>query len=443
MEPLTLPMIIAGAVLALTFLGIFTERVHGVERAKFAMLGAGLMVIVGGYYDFYNPQQMIEAVDWNVILLLGCMMTIVELLIPTGGFEQLALWLARLSRGNSFLLMALIGTVVTVISLLLDNVTTVVIFGPLIILICRQLEISPIPCLLAAALLSDTGGVATLVGDPPNLMIGSAAGIDFNTFFQRMSWPVFAAWLSILFALRVLFAGEFQVNSNAELRAVRELTYPWLWRAGVAVFLGMVVLFVLHSRLHWEPWMVSAAGLTVLLFVDRDKELDETVTRVEIPLLIFFLSLFVLVGGVEHSGLLHVLGTYIAGFFDQAPLVTTLSLMWIAAILSAVIDNIPFTAAMIPIFLQMQEQGVNVTPLWWALAIGVGMGGNGTHIGSTANVYIVTLSERLAKESGNPAYAISPGLWFRKGTPAMLLTLAVSSVLFVIFFNFFSRPLGT
>jgi Na+/H+ antiporter NhaD/arsenite permease-like protein len=442
MTSVTPAMITAGCILAFTFIGIFTEKVHGLERAKFAMLGAGLMVIAGNYFGFYDAHQVIEAVDWNVVLLLGCMMAIVELLIPTGGFEQLALKLARLSHGNSFLLIVLIGTAVTVISLLLDNVTTVVIFGPLIILICRQLDISPIPCLLAAALLSDTGGVATLVGDPPSLMIGSAAGIDFNSFVSRMGFPVLAAWFATLLVLRVLFARELGRNSGASLQEAPPLRNSRLWWAGVAVFGIMVVLFMLHSSLGWEPWMVSAAGLTMLLFVDRHKELDETMTRVEIPLLIFFISLFVLIGGVEHSGLLHVLGEAISSYFTQSPLAAVLIIMWVAAILSAMIDNIPFTAAMIPIFLQMEQDGINVAPLWWALAIGVGMGGNGTHIGSTANVYIVTLSERLAKETGHPDYAITPGLWFRKGTPAMLATLVVSSVIFVVFFEFFSTPVA-
>ncbi|MCB1841369.1 MAG: arsenic transporter [Halioglobus sp.] len=442
MLALTPPMLTAGVILAFTFTGIFTEKLHGLERAKFAMLGAGLMVIAGNYFGFYSAHEVVAAVDWNVVLLLGSMMAIVELLIPTGGFERLAHRLARLSRGNSFMLMMLIGTAVSIISLLLDNVTTVVIFGPLIILICRQLDLSPIPCLLAAALLSDTGGVATLVGDPPNLMIGSAAGIDFNSFVSRMGFPVLAAWFTTLLVLRLLFSRELAINSRATLQPASPLHQPRLWWSGVAVFAGMVVLFMLHSTIGWEPWMVSAAGLTVLLFVDRHKELDATMTRVEIPLLIFFISLFVLIGGVEHSGLLHLLGTEISGYFSQSPLLTVLIVMWVAAILSAMIDNIPFTAAMIPIFLQMEQQGVNVTPLWWSLAIGVGMGGNGTHIGSTANVYIVTLSERLARETGNPDLAITPGLWFRKGTPAMLATLAVSSVIFVLFFNFFSAPIA-
>jgi Na+/H+ antiporter NhaD/arsenite permease-like protein len=162
---------------------------------------------------------------------------------------------------------------------------------------------------------------------------------------------------------------------------------------------------------------------------------------VEYALLLFFISLFVLVGGVEEAGFLHWLGQHIMPFVTDNLLTASLMLLWVSALLSAAIDNIPFTAAMIPILLGMEAQGVNVTPMWWCLAMGVGMGGNGTHIGSTANVFIVTLSERLAKKERDPSLAITPGLWFRKGTPAMLTTLVVCTVVVVLFFDFFAAPI--
>jgi Na+/H+ antiporter NhaD/arsenite permease-like protein len=162
---------------------------------------------------------------------------------------------------------------------------------------------------------------------------------------------------------------------------------------------------------------------------------------VEYALLLFFISLFVMVGGVEHSRFLQYLGQQILPFVQENLLLASVALLWGGAILSAMIDNIPFTAAMIPIILSMEAQGMNVTPLWWCLAMGVGMGGNGTHIGSTANVFIVTLSERLAQKERNPALAITPGLWFRKGTPAMLVTLLVCTVFVVAFFEFFAMPI--
>ncbi|HEY5776064.1 MAG TPA: ArsB/NhaD family transporter [Xanthomonadales bacterium] len=441
-------MLMSGIVLALTFIGIFTENLHGYHRAKFAMLGALGMIVVGQYYGFYGPSPAVHAVDWNVVFLLGCMMSIVSIMIPTGGFHAMANYMARISKGRLFVLLVLLGSAVTALSLLLDNVTTVVIFGPLIILVARSMKVSPIPFLLAAALLSDTGGVATLIGDPPNLMIGSAKGIDFNAFIYHMAGIVLVAWISILISLRLLFRKELAVKPvlteapGGEFAEKVRYTDRKLWFQSLFVLALMVVLFVIHHQIHWEPWMVSVTGLTLLLFIARRIEMDHAMEDVEIPLLIFFISLFILVGGVEHSGFLRYLGQFIIPFVKHDLLVATLVLLWFSAILSAAIDNIPFTAAMIPILLGMEQQGVNVTPLWWALAVGVGMGGNGTHIGSTANVYIVTISERLAKRENDRSLAITPGLWFRKGTPAMLVTLIMSSLIFYFFFDFFNRPIA-
>ena len=391
---------------------------------------------------------MIPIWQWQLSIgmsffLLGCMMAIVSIMIPTGGFEAMANYMARISRGHQFQLLVLLGTAVTVLSLLLDNVTTVVIFGPLIIIIARAMKVTPIPFLLAAALLSDTGGVATLVGDPPNLMIGSAKGIGFNTFFIHMGGIVFFAWLSVLVVLRVLFRKEMAIKPQGEYHEKVEYKDRRLWNQSLFVLGIMVVLFVLHHSIGWEPWMVSAAGLTLLVFIARKVEMDHAMEEVEIPLLIFFISLFIVVGGVEHSHFLGYLGQFIVPFVQEDLLTATLVLMWVAAILSALIDNIPFTAAMIPILLGMEAQGIHVAPLWWALAVGVGMGGNGTHIGSTANVYIVTISERLAKRENNPSLAITPWVWIRYGTPAMLVTLILCSFVFYFFFDFFNDVIPT
>jgi len=435
-------MLVSGLILTVTFIFIFTEATHGIHRVKAAMLGAGAMMMAGYSLGFYSSEQAVEAIDWNVVFLLGCMMTIIAIMIPTGGFQQLAYKIAEMSKGRLFLLLAMLGSVVTFLSLLLDNVTTVVIFGPLIILICQSLKVNPIPYLLAAALLSDTGGVATLVGDPPNLMIGSAANIDFNTFVYHMGPIVLAAWVTILIFLRFLFKKELSVTPEIlQLSEDSQLTDRRTWYAALAVLGLMVIGFILHDRLGWEPWFVAAIGLTLLIFLGHEIDLEKSFVQVELTLLMFFISLFMIVGGVEHSHFLEYLGQFIIPLVDSyGLLVTSIALMWLSAVLSAAIDNIPFTAAMIPIILSMEAQGINVTPLWWSLAIGVGMGGNGSHLGSTANVFIVTISEKLAREQNDPSLAITPGLWFRKGTPVMLLTLLVCSVIMAIFFDFFSIP---
>jgi Na+/H+ antiporter NhaD/arsenite permease-like protein len=441
MLELNTAMIVSGIILAATFIGIFSEHIHGFERSKFATAGAVMMILAGQYFGFYSPEQAVLAVDWNVVFLLAAMMTIVSIMIPTGGFNVLAYRLAELSRGRLFMMLALLGTAVTVFSLLLDNVTTVIIFGPLIILIARVQKINPIPYLLAAALLSDTGGVATLVGDPPNLMIGSAAGIDFTTFLMHMGPPVFIAWLVVLFALKFLFKKELAATPESVFHEKLAIKEKFIWKAALVILGIMVVLFMVHDKLNWEPWFVAVLGMSALVFVSRKVVMDHAFEEVEFTLLLFFVSLFMVIGGVEHSRFLQYVGQFITPFVQQDLLIATLVLMWVGAVLSAIIDNIPFTAAMIPIILGMEAQGINVTPLWWGLAVGVGMGGNGTHIGSTANVFIVTISERLARQENDPSLRITPYVWFKKGTPIMLLTLVISTILFWVFWDFFSRPL--
>ena len=444
MEQLVLSnaMIASAIVLAVTFIAIFTENIHGMERSKVASAGAVVMVIVGQIYGFYSPEEAVESVDWNVIFLLAAMMTVVSIMIPTGGFSWMAYKMAAYSKGRLYLMLVLLGTAVTVLSLLLDNVTTVVIFGPLIILIAQAQKVNPIPYLLAAALLSDTGGIATLVGDPPNIMIGSAADISFNTFIVRMGLPVFVCWLIVLVLLRFLFHKQLSEKPADVVYEEVKIKDPRLWRASLFILVAMTVLFILHSALGWEPWFVAVLGMTGLVFASRTLLMDHAVEHVEVPLLIFFIGLFVVIGGVEHSEFLTYVGQFILPFAEADLLVATVTLMWVGAFLSAAIDNIPFTAAMIPIILGMETQGINVAPMWWGLAMGVGLGGNGTHIGSTANVFIVTISERLAREENDPSLAITPGMWFRKGAPCMLATLVAATIIFVLFFDWFTLPVN-
>jgi len=434
-------MMVSGIILALSFIGIFTETIHGFSRVKVAMLGALVMLVVGQSYGFYNPEQAFEAVDWNVVFLLAAMMSIVAIMIKTGGFEVLATKIGQIAKGRQFLLLAMLGTAVTVISLLLDNVTTVVIFGPLIVLICQKMKVNAIPYLMAAALLSDTGGVATLVGDPPNLMIGSAANIAFTPFVQKMGLIVLVAWLGTLFFLRVLFKTDLDKKAEGTFTDVVPYKDKSLWNKSLMVLALMVVLFVIHNQIHWEPWMVAVVGLIILSLLAKSLEFEEVMHEVEIPLLMFFIALFMIVGGVENSEFLQYLGQFIIPFVKEDFLLACIVLMWVAAIMSAAIDNIPFTAAMIPIILSLEAQGINVAALWWCLALGVGMGGNGTHIGSTANVYIVTVSERLARQEGNPDLAITPLTWAKKGLPVMILTLLICTAIMYLFFDYYSAPI--
>ena len=445
-------MLVSGIILAASFILIFTETLHGFHRVKVAMAGAAVMLVVGQIYGFYSPEEAFEAVDWNVVFLLGSMMAVVAIMVNTGGFEVLAANIGRIAKGRQFLLLALLGTAVTVISLLLDNVTTVVIFGPLIVLICQKMKVSAIPYLLAAALLSDTGGVATLVGDPPNLMIGSAFDIAFMPFAYKMFPIVFVAWIATLFFIRYLFKEELAIVPEGKFEDTIPYKDKSLWNKSLSILGLMVILFVIHNTIHWEPWMVAGTGLILLMILAKEIEFEDVMKNMthEIPLLMFFVALFMLVGGVEGSKFLEYLGQYIIPFLidpvsgeviQENFMWTCIALMWVAAIMSAAIDNIPFTAAMIPIIASLETVGVNIAALCWCLAIGVGMGGNGTHIGSTANVYIVTVSEKLAKSTGNPDLAITPLKWAEKGLPVMLLTLTICTVIMYLFFDYYSLPL--
>ena len=445
-------MLVSGIILAASFILIFTETLHGFHRVKVAMAGAAVMLVVGQSYGFYSPEAAFEAVDWNVVFLLGAMMAVVSIMINTGGFEVLAGNIGKIAKGRQYLLLALLGTAVTVISLLLDNVTTVVIFGPLIVLICQKMKVSAIPYLMAAALLSDTGGVATLVGDPPNLMIGSAFDIAFMPFAYKMFPVVFVAWLATLYFMKFLFKEELAVVPEGKFEDTIPYKDKSLWNKSLSILGLMVILFVIHNTIHWEPWMVAGTGLILLTILAKEIEFEDVMKNMthEIPLLMFFVALFMLVGGVEGSKFLEYLGQYIVPFIidpesgeviQENFMMTCIALMWVAAIMSAAIDNIPFTAAMIPIIASLEAVGVNIAALCWCLAIGVGMGGNGTHIGSTANVYIVTVSEKLAKTTGNPDMAITPLKWAKKGLPVMLLTLVICTIIMYVFFDYYALPL--
>jgi Na+/H+ antiporter NhaD/arsenite permease-like protein len=257
-----------------------------------------------------------------------------------------------------------------------------------------------------------------------------------------MGGIVLVVWLVVLYFLKILFREELkEIPADRDFTELEKIKDPQTWYTSLWVLAGMVVLFVMHHALHWEPWFVAAIGLTAIVFIAHHIELDDSFAHVELSLLMFFISLFILVGGVEQSKFLEYIGQFILPFVQADLLTACLILMWASAVFSAAIDNIPFTAAMIPIIMGLETQGINVTPLWWSLAIGVGMGGNGTHLGSTANVFIVTISERLARDTGDSRYRITPGLWFRKGTPVMIVTLIVSSIIFYTFFEFYEQPL--
>ena len=412
---------------------IFSEKIN---RGIAGMLGAILIVGLGKILHFYSEADAIEALDFNTLGLLLGMMVLVALLEPTGFFQFLAVWAGRLSRGRPVLLILLLGTITTLISMFLNNVTTVVLIAPVTILICEILGLNPNPYLLAEALLANTGGVATLVGDPPNIMVASVAGFSFNDFLIHSFPIVVIVWFTALWLLYRLFHCDLSlIPPNAEvvlkLNPSESLDDVKTAKKVLIVLIGAIIFFFLGKDLNLSPAYValSAAGV-VLMWIHPD--IPETLRRIDWSLLIFIASLFVLVGGLVASGILDNIVTLLEKLNTIPPVIFGLLTLWLTAILSAFIDNVPITVSLIPIIHGLGVDGMNIQPLWWALVFGAGFGGNGTIIGSSANIVVATLSERTRTP-------ITSKLWNKRGLPVMLLTCGIASIIYVLAFPLFSR----
>lgn len=408
---------------------IFTEKLH---RSITAIAGAALMVVIGRILGFYTEQAALEAIDFNTLGLLLGMMILVAMLEPTGFFQYLAVLAARASKGKPARLFILLGSITTILSMFLDNVTTVVLIAPVTILICEIMGISPLPFLVSEALLSNTGGVATLVGDPPNVLIGSAAGLSFIDFLVYSMPVVLVAWAGALFLLKYLFRKELSkrprsVNAIMRLNPAESLDQPGVARR-ILIILGVAILFFfLHNTLHVSPSMVAlSAAALALVWIQPD--IQEVFKRIEWSVLIFFGALFIMVGGLEHAGVLQSVVNVLENASDINPVLFGVGLIWVVAAISAVVDNVPITIALIPVVKGLGASGMDITPLWWALVFGAGFGGNGTIIGTTANIIVTTLSEKTRAP-------ITSKIWNKRGLPVMLLTCTIASILYALIFN--------
>jgi Na+/H+ antiporter NhaD/arsenite permease-like protein len=418
--------IVAFIIFAGTLYLVFSEKLN---RTIASVAGAVAMVVMGRLIGFYGEEKAIESVDMETIGLLLGMMILVALLEPTGFFQYLAVRVARLSKGRPLRLLVLLGSVTTVLSMFLDNVTTVVLIAPVTILISEILGISPAPLLMAEALLSDTGGIATLIGDPPNVLIASASGLTFNDFLTHSLPIIVVAWFAALITLRYLFRREL-AETPANPAAVFSLDPKaalddWPTARKVLLVLAVAILFFfLEKPLDVSPALVAvSAAALALVWVQPD--IRKTLEKVEWSVLVFFAALFVLVGGLEGAGVLHSITTAIKGLTGANPVVLGVSLLWIVALLSAVVDNVPITIALIPVIQELGTAGVNISPLWWALAFGAGLGGNGTIIGSTANFVVASFSERTRAP-------ITSALWSKRGLPVMIVTMLVTTILYIV-----------
>ncbi|MEV6954558.1 ArsB/NhaD family transporter [Streptomyces sp. NPDC051183] len=414
----------AVAVFAGAYVLIISEKIH---RVAAALGGAGLMLAIRATDDTAAFHSDETGIDWNVIFLLMGMMMIVGVLKRTGLFEYLAIWSVKRASARPFRVMAMLVLITAVASALLDNVTTVLLVAPVTLLVCDRLRLPAAPFLIAEVFASNIGGTATLVGDPPNIIIASRAGLTFNDFLVHLA-PLCAVLTVVLLALcRVLFARAFVYDEKraAELMELREreaITDPRLLAQGLGVLALVVAGFVLHPVLHYEPSVVALLGAGLLIAISK-VETGEVLGEVEWPTLAFFAGLFVMVGALIETGVIGTLAGSLADAIGGDELGGSMLLLGGSAVLSGIVDNIPYVATMAPITSQLVTDmgGDPDHVLWWALALGADLGGNATAIGASANVVVLGIAERNRQP-------ISFWQFTKYGLVVAAVTIAVSAL---------------
>ncbi len=427
--------LVAVAIFIVTLGLIFAEKWH---RMVVSGIGAAVMVAAGLLLNFYDEEHAVEAVEFETLALLLGMMILVSLLRTTGFFEFVAILVAQRSGGSVMRLLLMLGLTTSFLSMVLDNVTTVVLMAPMTVLIAEFLGISPVPLLISQAIFSNTSGMATLVGDPPNILIGAAADLSFNDFLTHMGPIVLVVWITVFFVLRYLFRDQVRTadleaqrpRAIHSLNAREALTDSQGAQRVLLVLGGVVVLFMLERPLHITPAFAALTGAGIALGWTQ-MGVHEVLKEVEWDVLLFFTGLFVMVGGLEAAGVLEQVAESLLTLQNISPVLLGLIIMWAMVVLSALIDNVPVTIAVIPIVLNLGAQGVDIQPIWWAIALGAGLGGNATPIGSTANVVVISVSERTDRP-------ITDREWLSIGIPVALVSSLVASVLYVLLFDFLS-----
>ena len=399
-----------------TYALIATEHIH---KTIVAMAGGTAMVLLG----IVSQEEAFEHIDFNVIFLLAGMMILASIVRKTGVFGWMAVRAARFARGDPYRILVVLSVITAVASAFLDNVTTVVLVGPITLFLAARLGANPVPFIIAEILASNIGGAGTLIGDPPNILIGSAAGIDFATFAWHMA-PLSAIVLVLfLIAARWLFRGQLSVDPEMrdQLLALDEremISDPALLRRSLVVLGLTLVGFLVHGPLGYEPATVALTGAVVLMVVAREDP-HEVLREVEWPTLFFFIGLFMLIAGVIEIGMIEAVATALTEITGGALDAGAFLLLWVSAVLSGVVDNIPYTATMLPVVQELSAPHEGTDVLWWALAAGADFGGNFTIIGASANVILASMAER----EGHP---ITFGTFFRYAAPVTVGSIVVA-----------------
>ena len=401
MDELTL----ASLIFAVTYLLIVSERIH---KTVAALLGGVAMIL----FRVIDQEEAFAFIDFNVIFLLIGMMIIANITGKTGVFQWLAIRSAKLAQGNAVAIMVILCIITAAGSAFLDNVTAVVLMAPLTLFVARTMELNPVPFLVSLIMASNIGGTATLIGDPPNILIGSAADLDFISFLINVAPVILIIFLEFIAFIVFLFRNELQTSPESRQRILdmdesQVLTDKRLLRVSVAVLALTAIGFLLHGVLDYEVATVALLGATVLLIAGRQHP-AEALREVEWPTIFFFFGLFMVVGGVEKTGLLERIGERLADTSGGDLTAATLLILGPSALLSSIVNQIPYTAAMIPVVDEMsREIGAptgSANPLWWALVLGTGLGANLTIVGAAANVFVVNMAQRAGYKISFLAY---------------------------------------
>ncbi len=408
-------MLLAILIFAVALAIIASERA---DRTKIALLGGSLVVIS----QTLDQETAIEAIDFNTIGLLLGMMIMVRMTEATGVYTWLAIRAGQLSRGRPIAVMLSLTITTAVLSAFLDNVTTILLVVPITFLLADALDIDPMPLIIAEIFASNIGGTATLIGDPPNILIAGHTGLSFGAFIGNLAPVVVVTCAVILPALYFVFRDRLQIEPEArermmDLDARRSIEEPEEAKRTVPILLGAILLFFFHKSLHLEPATVAIAGASLMLLVSR-QDMQETIGGIEWPTLFFLIGLFVMVGALEETGALEEVADGIASVTGGDRTAELLGIQWASAVGSGIVDNIPFTAAMIPVVDQLG--GGSDDAYWWSLALGACFGGNLTIVAAAANV----AASGMAARAGNP---ISFGTFFKYGAPVTFVSLILST----------------
>jgi len=431
------PMWLSAAILVATYAVLLTEKIH---RTVVALLGAGLVILTG----LLTQEQAFAGIDFNTIALLTGMMMIVAITRTTGVFEYVAIWSAKRVKADPRGVLVILALVTAVFSAFLDNLTTVLLIVPVSILIAEKLKVPPYPFLISQILAANIGGTATLIGDPPNILIGSATGLTFTDFLFTLGPVVAVILVLLILAIFVLWGTSLKATPEARERVMRfkeadSITDSRLLKKSLIV-LGLVIAgFIIGEHYQIRPGTVAMVGATVLLLISsvgrghkgQAGRLHDTFVEVEWGALFFFMGLFVIVHGVERAGVLSLLGERLIGATGGNPSATAFSTLWLSAVVSAAVDNIPFVATMIPLVESMGPSlggAEGLLPVWWCLALGACLGGNGSLIGAAANVMVAGLGERF----GCP---LTFGRFALYGLPVMIFSIVLAHLyIYVRFF---------